>query len=53
MSLADEISEGSDGLAETFSSVNQTLMERIEQLKDGGSEKSSGRRSKAKAAAGS
>jgi hypothetical protein len=36
-SLADQISEAADGLAETFSNVNQTLMERLDQLKDSGS----------------
>ena len=34
---ADQISEAADGLAETFSSVNETLMQRLEQLKGGGS----------------
>lgn len=32
VSIADEISEHADGLAETFSSVNDTLMERIRQV---------------------
>jgi hypothetical protein len=32
-SLADEISEQADGLAQTFSSVNDALMERINQTK--------------------
>ena len=53
VSLADEISEGADGLAETFSTINQTLMERIEQVKDGGGGNASGGRSKSKSASGS
>jgi ABC-type transporter Mla subunit MlaD len=36
-SLADQISEAADGLAETFSNVNETLMQRLDQLKSGGS----------------
>jgi hypothetical protein len=39
--VADQISEAADGLAETFSSVNETLMQRLEQLKGGGSSGSS------------
>jgi len=35
--LADQISEAADGLAETFSNVNETLMQRLDQLKSGGS----------------
>ena len=33
--LADQLSEQADGLAETFSSVNQTLMQRLDQAKKG------------------
>lgn len=40
--VADQISEAADGLAETFSSVNETLMQRLEQLKDGSSSSTSG-----------
>jgi hypothetical protein len=40
--VADQISEAADGLAETFSSVNETLMQRLEQLKDGNSSSTSG-----------
>ena len=36
-SVADQISEAADGLAETFSNVNDTLMQRLDQLKSGGS----------------
>ena len=35
VALADELSEQADGLAETFSSVNDTLMQRLEQAKSG------------------
>jgi ABC-type transporter Mla subunit MlaD len=35
--LADQLSEQADGLAETFSSVNQTLMQRLDQAKGKGS----------------
>ena len=36
-SLADQISEAADGLAETFNNVNETLLQRLDQLKTGGS----------------
>ena len=36
VSLADELSESADGLAETFNSVNDTLMQRLQQAKGGG-----------------
>jgi hypothetical protein len=36
-STADQISEAADGLAETFNNVNETLMQRLDQLKSGGS----------------
>ena len=36
-SLADQISEAAEGLAETFSNVNDTLMQRLDQLKSDGS----------------
>jgi ABC-type transporter Mla subunit MlaD len=35
--LADQISGAADGLADTFSNVNETLMQRLDQLKSGGS----------------
>jgi hypothetical protein len=35
--ISDEISEHADNAAQTFSSVNETLMSRISELKDGGS----------------
>jgi len=31
-SIADQISESADGLAETFNNVNETLMQRLDQL---------------------
>ncbi|HKG10119.1 MAG TPA: hypothetical protein VKB07_06060 [Gaiellaceae bacterium] len=36
VSISDEISERADGIAETFSNVNDTLMERIQQASAGG-----------------
>ena len=36
-SIADQISESADGLAETFNNVNETLMQRLDQLKSGDS----------------
>ena len=35
VSLSDELSEAADGLAETFNSVNETLMQRLEEAKSG------------------
>jgi hypothetical protein len=52
-SIADKISESADGLAETFSNVNDTLMQRLEQIKSGGSSRSSNGRSQKKTAAAS
>ena len=40
-SIADQISESADGLAETFNNVNETLMQRLDQLKSGDSSDSS------------
>jgi ABC-type transporter Mla subunit MlaD len=50
-SLADQISEQADNLAQTFSSVNETLMQKIEEIKSGDS--GSGRKQSAKAESGS
>jgi hypothetical protein len=52
--LSDEISERADGIAETFSSVNDTLMQRLQAATNGGSgqQRRSGR-AKAGAGAGS
>ena len=41
VTLADELSEEADGLAETFNSVNQTLMQRLGEAKSGRSNRSS------------
>ena len=35
VALADELSEQADGLAETFSSINETLMQRLQETKSG------------------
>ena len=40
--LADQISEHADEAAGTFSTVNETLMGRLNELKDGSSSSSSG-----------
>ena len=42
VTIADEISEHADGLAETFSSINDALMQRLDQLKGGGESNGSG-----------
>ena len=49
MQIADEISEHADNAAQTFSSVNETLMSRLSEV--GGTKKSSGTRSKASTSA--
>ena len=57
VSIADQLSESADGLAETFNSVNDTLMQRLQQAKSGGSRRSgsqsssSGSQSESKAGA--
>jgi len=35
VALADDLGEQADGLAETFNSLNETLMERLQQAKSG------------------
>ncbi len=45
VALSDQISERADGLAETFSSINETLMQRLQQASDGESKGSSNGRS--------
>jgi hypothetical protein len=45
VSLADELSEQADGLAETFNNVNEALMQRLEQAKSGGRSSRGGSRS--------
>lgn len=52
VTIADEISERADGLAETFSSLNDTLVERLQGVKSSGTRRSKSE-SGAKAAAGS
>jgi L-ribulose-5-phosphate 3-epimerase UlaE len=42
VSLSDELSEAADGLAETFNSVNETLMQRLEDAKSGRGSRSRG-----------
>jgi L-ribulose-5-phosphate 3-epimerase UlaE len=42
VTLADELSEEADGLAETFNNVNQALMQRLEEAKSGRSNRSRG-----------
>jgi len=52
VSITDELSEQADGLAETFSSVNDALMQRLQSAKEGSSGGSrQGSRSQSKAAA--
>jgi len=41
MQLADQISEHADNAAQTFSSVNDALMSRLNEISGGGSKKSS------------
>ena len=51
VSLSDELSERADGLAETFNSINDTLMQRLQEAKGSGSgsRQSSGSRSESRA----
>jgi capsule polysaccharide export protein KpsE/RkpR len=55
VSITDSLSEQADGLAETFNSVNDALMERLQSAKAGSSSGGSrqGSKSQSKAAAGS
>jgi hypothetical protein len=52
VSVLDEISERADGMAETFSTVNETLMERLKEAGSGGGGGKSSRRETAKSASG-
>ena len=46
VALSDELSEEADGLAQTFSSINETLMQRLQEAKGGrGRSRSSSRQS--------
>ena len=56
VSVADEISEQADGIAETFTAVNDTLMQRIQEVSGGrgsSSSRSSGQTAKAGSRGGS
>ena len=57
MQIADEISEHADGAAQTFSSVNETLMSRLSEISGGGNggkrSSSSGNQSREKATSSS
>lgn len=54
VSITDELSEEADGLAETFNSVNDALMQRLQGAKQGSSSGgSSQQRSRSSAKAGS
>jgi hypothetical protein len=50
VSISDEISERADGIAETFSNVNDTLMERLQNLSGSATSgaRSAGRKATAK-----
>ncbi|MFL5917803.1 MAG: hypothetical protein ACJ74L_05525 [Gaiellaceae bacterium] len=41
VSLADELGEQADGVAETFNNLNATLMQGLERVKSGGKSRSS------------
>jgi capsule polysaccharide export protein KpsE/RkpR len=45
VSLSDQLSERADGLAETFNSVNEALMQRLQGVGGGGSSSGSSRQS--------
>jgi hypothetical protein len=58
VAVSDELSEEADGFAETFNSVNQALMQRLDEAKSGRGDRSKGgsrqsNSSESKAAAGS
>ena len=53
VAIADEISEQADGLAETFSNLNDTLVERLQGVKSGGSRRAKSDGGAKAAAAGS
>ena len=53
VSTADDLSEKADGLAETFTSVNETLMKRLQQAKgSGGQSRRSGSQQESSKAGG-
>lgn len=49
--FADAVSEQADGLAETFSNVNDALMQRLQGAKEGSGSSEQGSRSQSKAGA--
>ena len=51
VSLADELSEQADGVAETFNSLNDTLMQRLDKVKGGARSRSSNRDAETKSEA--
>jgi uncharacterized protein YgfB (UPF0149 family) len=51
VAVSDQLSERADGLAETFTSVNEALMQRLQAVKGGGSRQQQGSRSESKAGA--
>ena len=53
ISIADQISERADGLAETFTTVNDTLMQRLDQVARGGSSSNQKQSSKSESKTGS
>ena len=48
VSLSDELSEAADGVAETFNSLNDTLMQGLERVKNGGGGRSRSSNSESK-----
>jgi uncharacterized protein YgfB (UPF0149 family) len=55
VSITDDLSERADGLAETFNSVNDALMQRLQNATEGssGGSRQQGSKSQSKAGAGS
>ena len=51
VSVADELSEQADGVAETFNSLNDTLMQRLDKVKGGARSRSSNRDAETKSEA--
>ena len=52
VSISDEISERADAIAETFSSVNETLLDRLQKASNAGSSAARGASRTAKSATG-
>ena len=53
VSISDNLSERADGLAETFSNINDALMQRLQSAKEGSSRSGSGQGSRSEAKSGS